>query len=461
MQLVLLSGGSGRRLWPLSNDARPKQFLKLLRNEQGERESMLQRVWRQLKASGLASSAHMVAGPSLVEPIQNQLGPDAPIIVEPDRRDTFPAVCLATTYLYSQKGVHPDDVLVVLPVDPYVETAFFHRLRDLEPLVRTGGFRLALIGARPTHPSEKYGYIVPAEAAVSREPMPVAFFKEKPPIKTAERLIRQGALWNCGVFAFQLRYVLSMLEQAGLPREYTALRAQYHRLPKTSFDYAVAEKETQMVVLPYDGPWKDLGTWNTLTEEMHTRQTGPGFIGDDCADTHLINELDLPVAILGLSRVVVAAGPDGILVADKEACARLKEALPEFARRPRYEERRWGSVRVLDHVQPDDGPEMLTRKMCIRAGENLSYHMHQQRTETWTIARGTGTLALHDDMRTVTAGDVVRIPPGTRHAIRADTDLDIIEVQTGHPLIIEDDVIRLATDWDDILRRCDTATRRH
>lgn len=216
MKLVLLSGGSGKRLWPLSNDSRSKQFLKVLESPLGEPESMVQRVWRQLGEAGLAESSYLATGRGQVEMIQSQLGGDVKIIVEPERRDTFPAIALTAVYLYSVEGVLPDETVAILPVDPYVEGSFFGAVSELEQALDATGANLALIGVVPEHPSEKYGYIIPSGGeAQENGVMPVNGFLEKPDRLRAEELIGQGALWNCGVFAFRLGYLLNILQQKG------------------------------------------------------------------------------------------------------------------------------------------------------------------------------------------------------------------------------------------------------
>ncbi|WP_138494617.1 sugar phosphate nucleotidyltransferase [Paenibacillus pinistramenti] len=452
MKLVLLSGGSGKRLWPLSNDSRSKQFLKVLQDPEGQPESMVQRVWRQLGQAELEDSAYLATGRAQVEMIQSQLGQEVPIIVEPERRDTFPAIALTAAYLYSVEGVSPDTAVAILPVDPYVEDAFFETVAGLEETLERSGANLALIGVVPNHASEKYGYIIPAasEAGHDQGFMPVGRFQEKPSEEAAAALIQEGALWNCGVFAFRLGYLLNILLDKGLPVQYEELQRQYKLMAKISFDYEVVEKEQQIVVVPYDGYWKDLGTWNTLTEEMANPQLGKGIVTTDSESTCLINELDIPVAVVGAPDLIVAASPDGILVTRKESCARVKEVLKSFEQRPMYEERRWGHYRVVDYIQYDDGSKVLTKRIFIHSGRNISYQLHNKRCEVWTIVCGQGKVILNEKMHDVRAGDVVRIPEGTKHSILAVTDMEFIEVQTGSELVEEDNV-RICLDWDDIV----------
>ncbi|MGF7032832.1 mannose-1-phosphate guanylyltransferase [Paenibacillus mucilaginosus] len=455
MKLVLLSGGSGKRLWPLSNDSRSKQFLKVLVNPENEMESMVQRVWRQLGAAGLSESAYVATSKAQVEMIQSQLG-SAPIIVEPERRDTFPAIALAATYLYSIVGVSLNEVVTILPVDPYVDEAFFNKINELEQLVLSTNADLALMGVTPTYPSEKYGYIVPkngSEAKVGATDYHVVDrFTEKPDEETAKTLIENSALWNCGVFAFKLDYMINHLINKGYPIQYEEMVKQYDKMTKISFDYEIVEKAEKLVVTAYDGYWKDLGTWNTLTEQMDTDQIGKGLISPCSTNTHLVNELDIPVVVLGLDNVVVATSPDGILVTEKNASPKIKDMLKNMEQRPMYEERRWGSYRVLDYKKFAEGQEILTKRMCIQAGKNISYQLHLKRSEVWTIVSGEGEFILDENYRKVKAGDVLVIPVGGRHAIRAITDLEYIEVQRGSELV-EEDNIRLYLEWSEIMEQ--------
>jgi mannose-1-phosphate guanylyltransferase len=449
MKLVLLSGGSGKRLWPLSNDARSKQFLKVLRDEENQLQSMIQRVWGQLTKLGLTQNAVIATSLTQVEMIQNQIGKEVSIIVEPERRDTFPAIALAATYLLSQENTPRDEIVGVLPVDPYVEDKFFARLIDLEDVLKTSKAEIGLMGVKPTFPSEKYGYIIPNNDQSSKDVVKVSHFKEKPVLEEAKLLLDHHALWNCGVFAFKLDKIISILEEKGLPTNYDELSANYSLLPKISFDYEVVEKTKDIVAIPYDGGWKDLGTWNTLTEEMGTNYLGKANSSHDSKNIHIINELDIPISVLGLSNILVAASPDGILVTDKDASPRVKELVQDLDQRPMFEERRWGWYRVLEHTKYIDNTEVLTKRINISIGKNLSYHYHNFRREVWTIVKGEGVLFLNDEFREIRSGDLVEIPVGVKHAVKAITDLEFIEVQTGNQLV-EEDNHRVFLTWGEI-----------
>jgi mannose-1-phosphate guanylyltransferase len=454
MKIVLLSGGSGKRLWPLSNDSRSKQFLKVLKNADGRLESMIQRVWGQIGEAGLQEHAYVATSKPQVEMIYSQIGSDINLIVEPERRDTFPAIALAATYLYSVEGVSLNEAVVVMPVDPFVENTFFHQLKQLEEVLDHSDADLALIGVKPTYPSEKYGYIIPKPEQASARPfVEVHSFREKPGKEEAAEMIRQAALWNCGVFAFKLDFIINILIAYELPIQYEEMLKRYAKLPKISFDYEVVEKANRVAAVRYDGGWKDLGTWNTLTEEIATPLIGKGIITEGSVNTHVINELDVPITLLNLSNVIVAASPDGILVADKDSSPLIKEVMKHSEQRPMYEERRWGRYRVLDYVTYPDGREVLTKRIFIAAGKNLSYQYHSLRDEFWTVVSGQGDMIIGDRRFPVSAGDVVSIPKESKHSLRAATDIEIIEVQTGTQLI-EEDIVRLELAWEDIIQLC-------
>lgn len=447
MKIILLSGGSGTRLWPLSNDSRAKQFLKVLKNEHtNEMESMVQRVYRQLSTIVVKEDMIIATNAAQVDILRNQLG-DIPIVVEPERRDTFPAIALACSYLWTEQGSTSDEIVGVVSVDSFVDIAFYEKVHQLEQLLQQTEAQMALLGIKPTYPSSKYGYLIPESFT---EYMQVASFKEKPTEEAAQTLIDQGAYWNSGVFAFSLQMIYNKLKEKQLPVQYDELKGEFSEISKNSFDYEVVEHLSNIVALTYDGYWKDLGTWNTLTEEMSQSIIGNGGISEECENTHIVNELELPVKVLGISNAVVAVSSDGILVADKPSSSKMKDMLHEgLFSRPMFEERRWGWYRVLDYSRKND-KEILTKKLFIEAGKNLSYQYHKHRSEIWTIVSGEAEFMLNDQIRSVTAGDVLQIPIGAKHTIKAIMDTEIIEVQMGSSLV-EEDIVRLDYDWKVII----------
>ena len=437
MNIILLSGGSGKRLWPLSNDVRSKQFLKIFRKADGTKESMAQRMYRMIKEVDNQATITIATSENQIPQIKDQLGENVGISVEPTRRDTFPAIALAAAYLKKQ-GVEAEEPVVVCPVDPYVESDYFECLKELSD--EAGKANLTLMGIEPTYPSEKYGYIIPT----SKEHIaPVSEFKEKPTEEVAERYIAEGALWNGGVFAFRLDYVLGIARDLFGTDSYDELFDKYETLQKISFDYAVVEKEKSINVIRFAGSWKDLGTWNTLTEAMDEEVTG-NAVADGCENTHVVNELGIPVIALGIKDSVIAATPDGILVSDKEKSPELKGFVVDS--RPMYERRGWGEYKVLDYKLHEDGQNSLTKELIISPGQHISYQRHQHRTEIWTFTEGAGELILDGEVKRVVRGDIAVIKPGMKHAIKGITELNIIEVQVGDELT-EEDIERFDWNW--------------
>jgi len=430
MNIILLSGGSGKRLWPLSNDVRSKQFIKFIKTQNDDYESMLQRVYRQICDVDKEAKITIATSKTQVSAIHNQLGEAVGISVEPCRRDTFPAIVLATCYLHYVKGVSEDQVVVVCPVDPYVESDYFEALKELESLAETGDSNLTLMGIEPTYPSEKYGYIIPKnKGKVST----VFTFKEKPSVEIAKTYIGQGALWNGGVFAYKLKYVLEKAHQLIDFTDYKDLLSKYDTLTKISFDYAVAEKEKNIQVMRFAGKWKDLGTWNTLTEAMGEQIVGEAVLNDECKNVHVINELSVPILCMGLKDVVVSASPEGILVSDKEQSSYIKSFVDKIDQQIMFAEKSWGSFRVLDVEE-----ESLTIKITLNPGHGMNYHSHEKRDEVWTVISGKGRTIIDGIKKQVEAGDVIAIKRGCRHTIIADTELKVIEVQLGKDISVHD-----------------------
>ncbi len=430
MNIVLLSGGSGKRLWPLSNDIRSKQFIKIFKKEDGTYESMVQRVYRQICEVDPDATVTIATSKTQVSAIHNQLGSHVGISIEPCRRDTFPAIALATAYLHDVQGVDENEAVVVCPVDPYVNNDYFEALNRLGQLAAEGDANLVLMGIEPTYPSEKYGYIIPETA---EDVSAVSTFKEKPDAKTAEKYISQGALWNGGVFAYKLKYVLNKAHELIDFVDYQDLYEKYETLKKISFDYAVVEQETKIQVMRFGGQWKDLGTWNTLTEEMSEPIIGQAIQNETCENVKVINELNVPVLCMGLKDVIVSASVDGILVSDKEQSSYIKPFVDGLEQRVMFAEKSWGSFMIMD-VEPHS----LTIKVTLNPGHGMNYHSHEHRNEVWTVISGTGRAVLDDVEYPIAAGDVLEMPAGCKHTIFADTELKVIEVQIGEDLTVYD-----------------------
>ncbi|MCD8098165.1 MAG: cupin domain-containing protein [Lachnospiraceae bacterium] len=430
MNIVLLSGGSGKRLWPLSNDVRSKQFIKIFRTGNGEYESMVQRVYRQIKTVDADATVTITTSKKQLSAIYNQLGEDVGVSVEPCRRDTFPAIALATAYLHDVKGIGLDEPVVVCPVDPYVNDDYFEALKALGEQALKGEANLVLMGIEPTYPSEKYGYIIPATKAQTSM---VDTFREKPDKETAGAYIARGALWNGGVFAYRLRYVLDKAHELINFTDYADLFDKYGTLTKISFDYAAVEKEPKIQVMRFAGEWKDLGTWNILTEAMDEPTIGDCVLNATCENVNVINELNVPVVCMGLKDVIVSASPEGILVSDREQSSYIKPVVDKIEQQIMFAEKSWGSFRVIDVNESS-----LTIKVTLNPGHRMNYHSHQRRDEIWNVISGEGTVIVDGMEQPVRPGDVITMQAGCRHTISAVTELKLIEVQLGEDISVQD-----------------------
>ena len=430
MNMVLLSGGSGKRLWPLSNDIRSKQFIKIFKRQDGEYESMVQRVYRQIKAVDPEASVTIATSKAQVSAIHNQLGENVGISVEPCRRDTFPAIALAAVYLADVRELPEDSAVVVCPVDPFVEDSYFEALKALGEQAEKGEANLVLMGIEPTYPSEKYGYIIPKNNDAVSD---VATFKEKPDEATAKKYIQQGALWNGGVFAFKLKYLLDKAHELIDFTDYQDLFDKYNTLTKISFDYAVVEKESKIQVMRFGGEWRDIGTWNTLTEVMEESCIGDVILNEDCENVHVINEMSVPILAMGMKDVIVAASSEGILVADKGQSHLIKPFVDKIDQQVMFADKSWGNFQVLEV-----GDESMTIKVTMNPGQAMNYHSHNNRDEVWVVISGKGHTVVDGMRQEITVGDVIAMQAGCRHTVIADTELKMIEVQLGKEISVHD-----------------------
>ncbi|MCI8577021.1 MAG: cupin domain-containing protein [Lachnospiraceae bacterium] len=433
MNIILLSGGSGKRLWPLSNDIRSKQFIRLFKNKNGRYESMVQRVYRQITEVDPGAKVTIATSRTQVSAIRNQLGDKVSICVEPCRRDTFPAISLAAAYLHDELGVGDDECVVVCPVDPFVDNTYYEYIQRMERIVFEGKANLTLMGIEPTYPSDKYGYIIPEGTG---ETGMVRAFREKPDTVTAKMYLAQGALWNAGVFAFRLGYMVekahSMIEYA----DYHDLFSKYGTLAKISFDYAVVEKESSIEVMRYAGGWRDVGTWNMMVEVMTDATKGNVMLDEVCRNTNVVNELDIPILCMGCRNMVIAASGDGILVSDKERSGYMKPYVEKIAGEIHYAEKSWGTYTVID-IQPGS----MTVKIGLKAGSRMQYHCHELRDEIWMVLSGIGKTIIDGAEKHVNPGDVVRVVKRCRHTLIAKTDMSLIEVQVGSEISKNDKTV--------------------
>ena len=451
MKYILLSGGSATGLWPLSNSVRSKQFLKLFQNEEGVLESSVQILWKQLKNLQLDKHSVFVTNAQQSDLVLNQCGSNIKVIEEPIQKGTFAAVCLAALYMKDFGQCSGDEWLAIVPVDIVVEPAFLQVMQQLPESASQYNAEMALLGITPKYTAPQYGYIDLAleensDSRVSR----IKQFIEKPSTEVAKQLIQRGALWNSGVYVFQIKTLIQVLRTFSLPLHYEQFVAQYDMVDSISFDYAVVEQMKRGIVYHYEGEWHDIGSWDRLAEKLTTEQIGAGFIKGQCENSHILNELLLPIHVVDVDNVIVAASYEGILVTNKQTSNDIKhEEKANRSMSPLFEERDWGSYRVLELFNNVDGKDVLVKHIQLSEGKNISYQRHQYRSECWTIIEGEGELILNHVVRRVKAGDVIQIDVGQLHALKALTNLQLIEVQSGS-LLLQEDIERIFIEWNEI-----------
>lgn len=429
MHSILLCGGSGQRLWPLSGRIRSKMFLKLLPAPDGDTESMIERVSRQLKHSGLSSSALFVAHQDQAALTRRYTRNQYEVLGEPHKRGTFTAAALGALHLYSTGKARPEDTLCVAPADMYADDGFFQLFHQFPEVLTASQADLVLLGTRPTHPSDQYGYILPegdGNGAYSR----VQSFEEKPDSIRAVELIRKQALWNCGVFAFRLGFMLNHLKQMGLPTEPAAFTSLYSDFPVRSFDKEVAERSSKAVVLRHDGEWRDLGSWDTLTAQLQQPVTGAGGIWGNSRNTHIVNELNLPLHVIGVPDIVAVGSPEGILIAGKQEANAIKDIMHTPSAEANYGETAWGNYTILDRTANDLGI-VLTVKLALLPGHELP-EMHCTHTsKRWMILSGHGEIMVNGIAVSAFAGSTYSVATGETHGIRAFTAMELLEIRMG------------------------------
>lgn len=430
MNIILLSGTSGNQLWPLTNDLRSSQFIKILKTKDGSYESVFQHTCRQIRKVDPSARIIAAATKAQASVIHNQMGDEVSVCVEPTRKNTFSVIALAAAYLRDMENIPQDEVVVVCPVDTYVADEYFDALQEMAELIERGESQLALLGIVPTEPNERYGYIVPEN---SDHICRVKTFKEKPGTAEAQKYMQDGALWNGGVFAFRLRYVLEKARSLIDFTDYEDLYGRYSELESLSFDYAVTEKEPEIQVIRYSGLWKDISTWKALSAEMTETAMGQALYDQSCEGIHVVNELNVPILCVGLKDMIVSASAEGILVAAQEKSSDIAPFVEQLQKRVMYAEKSWGEFRVLDV-----GDTSLTVKVTLNPGDRMNYHSHDHRDEIWTILSGRGRTIVDGMEELVGPGDVITMEAGCKHTVIADTKLEMIEVQLGKEIDVHD-----------------------
>jgi len=456
---IILSGGAGTRLWPVSREAYPKPFMRI-----GDGKSLLTQTHERALAVSSNTAPLIVTNRDYYFLSRDELADQAVkpnYLLEPSGRNTAPAIALAAMWALEQSN---DACLLVLPADHLIKDtpSFYTAVRHAENLANDGF--LVLFGIKPTGPETGFGYIEMGDK-VSAEAQVVKRFVEKPDVVTAGKYLEQGNyVWNSGMFCFKASAILAafetwspkLLEAARQVWNSTKADGDKMELPATftsleniSIDYAVMEKAQNIAVIPGDFDWSDIGAWKAVAEAIPADEHGNTnnncqSIVIDSRNTH-IETKDRLVAVIGLNNILVIDTPDALLVADKsksqevrEVVARLKASGHEAHKTHRTVARPWGTYTVLQ-----DAPGFKIKRIAVKPGASLSLQMHHHRSEHWVVVSGKAEVVNGEQTIQLEANQSTYIPAGNKHRLTnvGETELALIEVQCGSYLG-EDDIVR-------------------
>ncbi len=446
MMCAILAGGSGTRLWPLSRELYPKQFLALNGNTSLLRQTV-ERAWEHFSDILVLTQNEQFF--YVRDELRGFVSEDM-IIREPHRRNTAPAVALAALYIKENYG---NESFVVMPSDHVLSTEFFSIVKEAEKLCP--GY-LVTFGIKPSFPATGYGYIKPGEKLEAG--YKVERFIEKPGREKAEEFVKLGYLWNSGIFLFSPELLIEEFhshapEIAEHMGSFSTLLENYASLPAISIDYAIMEKSSRAAVVPYSGEWRDIGNWESVYAIMKKDRRGNAVKGDVLAmDTSscLIYGDDRLIATLGVENLTIVDTKDALLVASREMSERVGEIAKLLKQQGRSEavvhktvHRPWGYYTLLE-----EGERYKVKRLCIYPGKSISLQRHHHRAEHWVVVKGTARVVKGEEEHYVHENESIYIPKSVVHRLEnpGKVDLHLIEIQTGE-YIEEDDIIRLEDEY--------------
>lgn len=467
MKALILAGGSGTRLWPLSRKNFPKQFLKL-----NEDNSLLQKTIKRLMNVFLPEDLIVMTNNeykfhviSDLNSISNSKSLINNIILEPFSKNTAPAIALGMKYCIEKLGSTEDEILFISPSDHLIspDDKFSEYLKTAEEISREG--YIVTFGIKPSRPETGYGYIKAGNKEHSKKSkrfFKVEKFTEKPDLKTAGKYIKDGSYyWNSGMFAFKIGTMIEEFKKYApeindmLELSFDEMIANFNDMPDISIDYSIAERSKRMTVLPVDVFWNDIGSWDSLYDVVDKDEKGNAKMADaitiDTKNTLIISNKRL-ISTIGLEDSLIIDTDDAILIAKKGETQRVREIVNILNNSKRKEAlehvttyRPWGSYTILE-----EGARYKIKRIVVNPGARLSLQMHYHRSEHWVVIKGAAKVTIGDKESYIHENESIYVPKSTLHKLEnpGKVLLEIIEVQNGE-YVGEDDIVRI----DDIYGR--------
>lgn len=456
MKIVILAGGSGTRLWPISRRSYPKQFLRF-----DEKYSLLQKTLLRFLKKFSAQDLIIVTHERYLYLVKEQVSEIDPllkdqILIEPESKNTAPAIALTVKFLIERANVSEEECILVSPSDAFMhpDETFLQEIDQAEALTKQG-FHV-MFGIRPTQPETGYGYIKCKTDVISSISNTVEKFVEKPNRETALKYLQSGQfLWNAGIFVFQIAHFLEEIKKYAseiyehFSNSFQEMHDEFHLLPNVSIDFVLMEKTDKSKVIPLSITWSDIGSWDSVYDISKKNQDG-NFTSGNVFDLGSKNSLMISekrlVATLGLEDTIVVETGDAVFVAKKglsqqvkQLVETLKMSAPKSVEEHQTLHRPWGNFTVLE-----SGERYKIKRIVVHPGQKLSLQLHYHRSEHWVVIKGTAKVTLDDQEQLLHENESIYVPKSTMHRLEnpGKVSLEIIEVQVGE-YVGEDDIIRV------------------